>query len=80
MSEVSNPVSHPQLLLSLAETARALGVSRVTVYKLIDSGDLPDVHVGRRRVFPAQAVQEFVDNLAHSARLNMARAKKGAAA
>jgi len=48
-------------LLSIAQTARALNVSRTTIWRLLRDGGLPYVEIrpGSRRV-PSQAVTEFV--------------------
>ena len=47
-------------LLSIAQAARALGVSRTTVWRLLRDGRLPFIELrpGSRRV-PSQAVTEF---------------------
>ena len=47
-------------LLSIAQTARALNVSRTTVWRMLRDGGLPFVEIrpGSRRV-PSQAVTEF---------------------
>jgi excisionase family DNA binding protein len=50
------------LLLSPEDAARVLGISRTSLFKLLREGRLPGVHVGRRRLIPAQALQKFVDD------------------
>jgi excisionase family DNA binding protein len=47
-------------LLSIAQTARALNLSRTTIWRLLRDGALPCVEIrpGSRRV-PSQAVTEF---------------------
>ena len=50
-----------ELLWSLEEAARQLGgVSTRTVRRLIDSGDLTAVKVGRRITIPADVAREWV--------------------
>jgi excisionase family DNA binding protein len=44
-------------MLSVEEAGRSLGVSRSTVWRLIQRGDLPSVRRGGRRLVPASAVQ-----------------------
>jgi excisionase family DNA binding protein len=44
-------------MLTVQETGRALGVSRSTVWRLIQRGDLPSVRRGGRRLVPATAVR-----------------------
>ena len=44
-----------ELLLRIPDAARALGIGRTTLYKLIDDGDLRVVRIGRAvRVSPAE--------------------------
>ena len=45
-------------MVSVDEAGRALGVSRSTVWRLIQRGDLPSVRRGGRRLVPATAVQK----------------------
>jgi excisionase family DNA binding protein len=44
-------------MITVEEVGRALGVSRSTVWRLIQRGDLPSVRRGGRRLVPATAVQ-----------------------
>ena len=44
-------------LITVEETGRALGVSRSTVWRLIQRGDLPSVRRGGRRLVSASAAQ-----------------------
>jgi len=48
----------PDRLLSIAQAAEALGVSRSTLYVELDAGRLRSVKVGRRRLIPASAIGE----------------------
>src|SRR5204862_5862758 len=47
----------PAQMVTVDEAGRALGVSRSTVWRLIQRGDLPSVRRGGRRLVPAIAVQ-----------------------
>jgi excisionase family DNA binding protein len=49
--------------LSVDETATAVGLGRTKIYELINEGKLKSVKVGRRRLVPAAAVDEFLENL-----------------
>jgi len=58
----------PELLADglerISDAARYLGVSRSLVYRLINSGMLPSVRIGRNRRVPIRAVRELAsDNL-----------------
>ena len=44
-------------MVSVDEAGRALGVSRSTVWRLIQRGDLPSVRRGGRRLVSAAAIQ-----------------------
>lgn len=44
-------------MITVEQAGRALGVSRSTVWRLIQRGDLPSVRRGGRRLVPARAVQ-----------------------
>ncbi|MGQ0733931.1 MAG: helix-turn-helix domain-containing protein [Acidobacteriota bacterium] len=46
-----------QDLISVDEAGRALGVSRSTVWRLIQRGELPSVRRGGRRLVPADAAR-----------------------
>lgn len=47
--------------LTVAEVATQMRVSKMTVYRLVHSGELDAVRVGRSFRVPADAVQEFLD-------------------
>ncbi|GIH08723.1 excisionase [Rhizocola hellebori] len=46
--------------LTVAEVATLMRVSKMTVYRLVHSGDLTAVRVGRSFRVPEQAVQEYL--------------------
>ena len=53
---------HPPLLWSLDEVAHQLGdISKRSVLRLLERGELPSVKVGRRVMIPAHTVHEWVD-------------------
>jgi excisionase family DNA binding protein len=43
--------------MTVEDAGRALGVSRSTVWRLIQRGDLPSIRRGGRRLVPATAVR-----------------------
>ena len=55
-------------LLSVIETARELGISRSLAYELLASGALRSAKIGRRRLIPHEAVEEFIAGLAPQTR------------
>jgi excisionase family DNA binding protein len=46
--------------LTVAEVAEVLRVSKMTVYRLVHSGELPAVQFGRSYRVPESAVTEYV--------------------
>ena len=50
-------------LLSVTLTCQILGLSRTSLYSLMASGRIRSVTVGRRRLVPREAIDEFVANL-----------------
>ncbi|MHB1431408.1 MAG: helix-turn-helix domain-containing protein [Streptosporangiaceae bacterium] len=51
------------LLLTVEEAARRLRVGRTLIYRLIASGDLESVKVGRLRRVPADCLPAYVASL-----------------
>ncbi len=72
MTAGRRPVS--PALLSVADTAVYLGVSRTTVYKLsaacgAGTGELPVVHIGRKRLFRVADLDRLIErSVAHGGR------------
>lgn len=52
-------------LLKPLEVAHELRVSRATVYRLIATGDLPTVHIGKRRLTRIErtAVDAYIEKM-----------------
>jgi excisionase family DNA binding protein len=46
--------------LTVAEVAAMMRVSKMTVYRLVHSGELPAVRVGRSFRVPASAVDDYL--------------------
>lgn len=49
------------LVLSIREAAEALGVSDDLVYEMTARGEIPCLHLGRRRVIPRRAVEIMIE-------------------
>lgn len=49
--------------LTVAEVADMMRVSRMTVYRLVHSGDLPAIRFGRSFRVPESAVEDALRNL-----------------
>jgi excisionase family DNA binding protein len=52
-----------ELLLTVEEAARRLRLGRTLIYRLISSGELESVTVGRLRRVPAECLAEYVATL-----------------
>ena len=48
------------LLISVADAAKQLGVSRGLLYELVNSGEITSVRIGRRRLVSRQALTDFI--------------------
>ena len=58
-----------RLLYRIDEAAGILGVSRSTLYRLISSGELLVIRVGRAPRIPAKVLERFVDQKVRSKRI-----------
>jgi excisionase family DNA binding protein len=62
MSEQEIPAV-PARLLPVEAVMAQLNIGRSSVFKLFDSNELRSVKIGRRRLVPQSAVDQFVENL-----------------
>ncbi len=53
--------------LTVAEVAAVMRVSKMTVYRMVHSGDLPAVRVGRSFRVPEKAVHDYLRSAYHHA-------------
>jgi excisionase family DNA binding protein len=69
----------PKLLLSLKEVSSVLGLSPRTTTKLIASGELNSIRVGRRRLVPHRELERFArrDHLTGPRKQSVPRKKVG---
>lgn len=54
----------PRMTISVAETAKTLGVSTKTVGDMLRNGELPAVRVGKRYLVPVRELQAWVSERA----------------
>ena len=54
------PASKAPSFLTVAEVAEMLRVSKMTVYRMVHSGDLPAMQVGRSFRVPQRAVEQYL--------------------
>ncbi|MCW2777409.1 MAG: phage transcriptional regulator [Frankiales bacterium] len=60
MSSGAHGELHDLTFMTVAEVAAIMRVSKMTVYRLVHSGELPSVRVGRSFRVPARAVNEYL--------------------
>jgi excisionase family DNA binding protein len=53
--------------LTVAEVATIMRVSKMTVYRLVHSGELPAVRVGKSFRVPQKAVHSYLENAYYDA-------------
>jgi len=51
-------------LLAIKQVLYEMGISRTALYQLINEGKLRTVKIGRRRLVPREAIEEFIAGLA----------------
>ncbi|WP_333618721.1 helix-turn-helix domain-containing protein [Dietzia sp.] len=59
--------SNASQFLTVAEVASLMRVSKMTVYRLVHSGELPAVRVGRSFRVHSKAVYEYLDTSVYDA-------------
>ena len=59
MSSGERPLSEVRFL-TVAEVAAVMRVSKMTVYRLVHSGELPAIRVGRSFRVPEQAFHDYL--------------------
>ena len=57
----------PEKLLKVQEVAGMLGISRPTLYRLINSGGIESITFGGSRRIPESAVNDFIEAHRHPA-------------
>lgn len=56
-------MSSAQLLVTVAQASKALNLGRTMTYRLIQTGELKSVLIGRSRRIPVRALEDFVARL-----------------
>lgn len=60
----------PTLLLRVEEAGKRLGIARTSMFRLIATGEITSVQVGRLRRVPVACLEEYVERLKHQAELD----------
>jgi excisionase family DNA binding protein len=53
----------PRVLLKVEEAAEQLGIGRTLAWRLVSTGELESVRIGRLRRVPTSAIQDFLAQL-----------------
>jgi excisionase family DNA binding protein len=61
MPQLDIPISE-RLTFTVDETLQLLGISRSTLYKLLNAGELQSITIRRRRLFTRAAVDALIAN------------------
>jgi excisionase family DNA binding protein len=59
----SDALADGKLLLTVEEAAQRLGIGRTVMYRLVSSGKVESVTLGRLRRVPCECLDEFVSAL-----------------
>jgi excisionase family DNA binding protein len=62
-TRASDPPAETKLLLTIEEAARRLGIGRTAMYRLVSSGAVESVTLGRLRRVPRECLADFVSIL-----------------
>jgi excisionase family DNA binding protein len=63
MDEPEEVIAEDRLLLRIEEAANRLGIGRSLMYRLVLSGQVQSVPLGRLRRIPSEALREYVERL-----------------
>lgn len=54
------PHPEPRILFTVDEAAAELRIARATFYRLLGSGEIESIHIGRRRLVPKEAIDAWL--------------------
>jgi excisionase family DNA binding protein len=60
---VGDTTPYDRLLLPVSEAGAVLGVGRTMAWRLVQSGELASVRIGKRRLVPRVALEQFIESL-----------------
>ncbi|GAA0509686.1 helix-turn-helix domain-containing protein [Saccharopolyspora thermophila] len=55
--------AQPRVLLTVEQAAERLSLSRTTMFRLIKTGEIASVRIGKARRIPAEALDAYVNRL-----------------
>jgi excisionase family DNA binding protein len=68
--ETNYMLTDSRLVVTIAEAAKLLGISRSFGYELVKRGDLPVLRLGRRQLVPKAALSQLMESAAQKNLLN----------
>jgi excisionase family DNA binding protein len=57
---MASPSNIPKLALSALEVAEALGICKTKAYDLINTGEIPSVSIGSKRLVPVDLLRKYL--------------------
>lgn len=64
MTDTASPLSGPsQLLYSVEEAAGMIGIGRTFMFRLLATGEIDSLKIGRRRKIPRDAIDGYIERL-----------------
>jgi excisionase family DNA binding protein len=57
---VAVPIVIPRMAYSIAESEALIGLSRSSIYRMLEAGTLKAVKYGRRRLIPAREIDRIL--------------------
>lgn len=58
---MASPQNIPKLALSIEEVATCLGIGKTKAYELVNSGEIPSIALGQKRIVPMDALRKFLE-------------------
>ena len=62
--ETNYMLTDSRLVVTIAEAAKLLGISRSFAYELVKRGELPVVRLGRRQLVPKESLSRLMESAA----------------
>jgi excisionase family DNA binding protein len=67
--ETNYMLTDSRLVVTIAEAAKLLGISRSFAYQLVKRGELPVVRLGRRQLVPKESLSRLMESVAQQSEL-----------
>lgn len=74
---IRTPATSSDLVMTVEEAARQLGVGRTITFGLVQSGQLRSIKIGRRRLIPRSALLQLINERSDEASRENAAHEEG---